>query len=389
MIVLSIIVIIVHLVPANAIVQRYPTVQTFADMKQSLVRSTQNPMQASEEQTQDYGIGCASQSVPMPPTTTNNNVVKKRHVLEHVGDPSLCDNVNNFYCWMVCQPIPEKLTSVSEQEQDLHCMDPSVHHSTKSVDDAINVCRDPITGALGGAMEDSCIGVWVTKQKQNNTNVVLTSKEPSYCYGSTSMLMQGFEWKSDVCLVYLFPQWTISSSNKMILACFATIALGVVLEGILYSRRRAIQSATSKRTKILYSSIFYSMQLTLGYALMLVVMTYSGPLVLSVVIGIVFGHFTIQFLTFNNKAAVSIPEGSTPCCQNDLNTCTNSGCVANTTDKQKDEKTTYGSCQATVEESSVEPNHSDEESPAKYCTDDDDDEEFYKNLPPCCQNKNQ
>lgn len=371
-----------HLVPANAIVQRYPTVQTFAAMKQSLVRSTQNPMQAAE-QSQEYGIGCASQSVTVPATLTTTSTVQKRHTLEHVGDPSTCNNVTNFYCWMVCQPIPDKLSSVPEQEQDLHCMDPSVHHSTQSVEDAINSCRDPITGAIGGAMEDSCMGVWVAT---NNNHANSTSKvERPYCYGATSMLMQGFEWKSNVCLVYLFPQWTISSSNKMLLACFVTIGLGVVLEGILYSRRRAIQSAKSKRTKILFSGFFYSLQLTLGYALMLVVMTYSGPLVLSVVLGIVVGHFTIQFLTFNSKAAVTIPEGSTPCCQNDLNACTHPGCVAN---KNGQEEEPDCSCQVTEEESSVEANHDDEESPSKYCSnDDDDDEEFYKNLPPCCQNK--
>ena len=72
--------IIVHLVPANAIVQRYPTVQTFAEMKQSLVRSTQNPMQAAE-QSQEYGIGCDSQSVAMPATLTTTSTVQKRHTL--------------------------------------------------------------------------------------------------------------------------------------------------------------------------------------------------------------------------------------------------------------------------------------------------------------------
>ena len=105
------------------------------------------------------------------------------------------------------------------------------------------------------------------------------------------------------------------------------VALGVVLEGIQYSQRRVIQLSISKPPKILYSSFFYSLQLTLGYALKLVVMTNSGPLVLSVDIGIVFGHFTIQFLAFNNKAAVSTPKVSSPCCQNDLNACTYAGCV--------------------------------------------------------------
>ena len=93
-------------------------------------------------------------------------------------------------------------------------------------------------------------------------------------------------------------------------------------------------------------------------------MTNSGPLVLSVDIGIVFDHFTIQFLAFNKKSVVSTPKVSTPCCQNNLNPCTYASCVANDT-KQKEE--TDGSCPATKDKFSKEPNDVDKESPPKYC----------------------
>jgi len=290
---------------------------------------------------------------------------------------------------MICQPIPEQETpshnnnnhnQQQQQQQDLHCLDPAIYDQTGSLEDAVNACRDPITGAIGGAMEDSCMGVWVNTQQQQQQD---PTQDLPYCYGATSMLMQGFEWDSKICIVYLFSKFTLTSKQAMIGACFITVALGILLETILYARRRAIQSTTHKLKKIAYSTFYYSLQLTLGYALMLIIMTYHGPLVLSVILGIVSGHFLIQYTTYKTDN-ISIPDGSTPCCQNDLNVCTGSACCSNkmtptntfTKPKQQDSTST-----------SVEANHTDEESPAT-ASDYDSDEEFYKNLPPCCQPQN-
>ena len=124
-------------------------------------------------------------------------------------------------------------------------------------------------------------------------------------------------------------------------------------------RRMVMSSMGASYRRLAASALFYGLQLTIGYFAMLVVMTYSGPLFMCIVFGILGGHvlfnakdavFAVkespskavshhagvhsntccphhpdQQSTGNNSSTASddgdangVPEGSTPCCQHTL-----------------------------------------------------------------------
>jgi hypothetical protein len=184
-----------------------------------------------------------------------------------------------------------------------------------------------------------------------NPDAPLSSGDEPVCYGGTSMYMDGFHWKNTVCVIYLFPRWILSTRGKLAGASVGTIAFGASLEKVIEQRRLVVTSLKPGYRRLGISALFYGLQLTMGYFLMLVVMTYSGPLFMCVVLGLVSGHilFTAKdaFLAQkekkeNNVAATEkvassttdeefaqcccadveddagVPEGSTPCCQNAL-----------------------------------------------------------------------
>ena len=116
------------------------------------------------------------------------------------------------------------------------------------------------------------------------------------------MYMDGFHWIHDTtCVIYLAPEGVLSSRGRFAAAVIGTIVFGALLEFVIYQRRRAMVGASAGYSRLAASAVFYGGQLTLGYLLMLVVMTYSGPLFASVVLGIVLGH-----VLFNARDAILV-----------------------------------------------------------------------------------
>jgi hypothetical protein len=197
-------------------------------------------------------------------------------------------------------------------------MDPAILASTSSLKAAVDACTSE-HGFVGGVHNTNCGNFWhqteehVTSyhskpEESNGGNI-----EEKYCYGATAMYMQGFEWRGITCVVYLFKSWVLSTPGSLVGACFGTIALGIFLEYIIISRRVLVFKNEKPIKEILHSALLYGVQLTLGYFLMLVVMSYSVPLFMSVVIGLVLGH-----VIFNYGKINTVVGGSTPCCQYDL-----------------------------------------------------------------------
>jgi hypothetical protein len=161
-----------------------------------------------------------------------------------------------------------------------------------------------------------------------------------YCYGGTTMYMNGFVWEDANCIIYLFHDWVISSRGLLVLACIGTALLGVFLETLVWIRRKylspkALISSKAKGSlyrKIIPTALGYAIQLLFGYFLMLIVMTYSGPLVISVIVGLVSGHIIFQWhdvravkggtlAIADSTRSLSLSEeddcrGFTPCCDN-------------------------------------------------------------------------
>lgn len=175
-----------------------------------------------------------------------------------------------------------------------------------------------------------------------------------YCQGATDMYMTGFQWPSSggtdfECVMILIEYFTLDSRAKFAAGCFVTVLLGILLEGIVCFRRIANKwLLPQKPVRNVYHSIklhgvsglIYGAQLTVGYLLMLVVMTFSIPLFMCVILGLVLGNITFSVLMSRHAAVrkealehseafvdnpdsssyaqVSVPDGATPCCLNDL-----------------------------------------------------------------------
>merc|ERR1711862_182638 len=153
-----------------------------------------------------------------------------------------------------------------------------------------------------------------------------------YCYGGTSMYMDGFQWRGVYCVIYLFPAWTLNARWKVFLACVGTILSGIFLEGIITARRQILLSKEfrkkSRNMKLYISMSIYGIQVTVGYLVMLIVMTYNIPLFICVILGLMIGHVLFQVIDIMKVSSKILPknkklkaysiiiEGATPCCQN-------------------------------------------------------------------------
>ena len=127
------------------------------------------------------------------------------------------------------------------------------------------------------------------------------------------MYMNGFQWPhsgdvDDQCVILLFESLTLDSKAKYFCGCIATILLGVSLEAIIYVRRKWAKTLPKGPVRNIFYSmktqlshgLLYGMQLTVGYFVMLVVMTYSTPLFVCAVGGIVLGHVIFGVISSRN-----------------------------------------------------------------------------------------
>jgi hypothetical protein len=289
----------VHLVPDHALVATVPHEQTFAEMRQVTLKAFNN------RNDDEIAIGCGNSydSQDRHRRSSDATTTTRRRRLQHVGGPENCNNSTNFFCWMSCLDIPQAQDARGylNEGYSLYCLDPAVLASTGNrVSQATQPCHDVSTGKVGGAMNSNCVGSWqptapgVAAQPVDIAGSTHLEALP-FCFGGTSMYMDGFHWVGSTCVIYLFPNWILSSVVKLVGACLGSLALGVALEYLISQRRRyfcgvATNTSSSRKKRLLISAAFYGMQLIMGYTIMLIIMIYSVPLFLSAVTGLVGGH---------------------------------------------------------------------------------------------------
>jgi hypothetical protein len=179
----------------------------------------------------------------------------------------------------------------------LYCLDPARLSEGSSVEDAAAPCK-------GGFTHNSkCLGSWQeteegapayplpyeVKEKGHNLFSQMPDMGDQYCYGGTSMYMDGFTWQGTTCVIYLFRSWVLTTPGKFALAALGSILFGIALEFVLW-KRRSIYTMAPGPSRLCLSALVYGLQLTMGYFIMLVIMTYSGPLFVSTVGGMMLGH---------------------------------------------------------------------------------------------------
>jgi len=285
-----------HLVPEDSIIQESPR-RTFGDMKENMKVASEKGAMDDETVAIGCGTGPLEEVFFQPAATTST---KRRRRLQHVQDASACNNVTNFFCWTQCLEIPnyEQAESYINEGNSLYCLDPGIlARSGNQVSKAVEPCT-------GKVHNSNCQGIWHKTSPsvpgwpvEYNSTIVVNEQ---YCYGGTSMYMDGFHWIHDTtCVIYLFPSLVLSSRARFIGACFGTIFFGMMVEAIIFRRRKSIVNFEPGMSRLVASAGFYALQLTMGYLVMLVVMTFSIPLFLSCITGLVLGH-----VVFNARDAV-------------------------------------------------------------------------------------
>lgn len=300
-----------HLVPDDAIIQTVPTTKTFQELKQDVVTTSLALTKNREDRRHDDdddtrrrltspSLGCGDvypdprEDDALEEVTTTH---RRRRRLQHVGSPSECNNATNFFCWYQCLDIPDAdhVAGYLNEGYSLYCLDPAVLASSGNrVSQATEPCQRGYVhnGACQGSWQPTAPGVATTVSfDQHQQHDDGTTLELEYCYGGVSMYMDGFHWVHDtLCVIYLFPRWVLDSRTKLAMASVGTLFMGVLLEGVIWQRRKLFKRMKAGTARLGMGSAFYGVQLTLGYFIMLIVMTYSGVLFLCCVAGLVLGN---------------------------------------------------------------------------------------------------
>lgn len=269
----------------------------------------------------------------------NFPISRRRHL--ESKDPSMCNNVTNFFCWMTCMDIPDvdHVEHYVDNDYSLYCIDESVLDKSGELSTAHDGCIDVHNPACVGAWEKTIEGVPAANiDISTNTSDV----EYPFCYGGTSMYMEGFQWiQSSTCVILLIPAWVLNTPWKYALAVIGTFFVAIGLEKFIQQRRKVMTLMGSGINRLLVSAIFYGVQLSIGYLLMLIIMIYSGVLFLAVISGLVTGH-----ILFNSKDAIwpifespNLDETSTAfennCDVSNVNNSNNSNGNGNETNKEE------------------------------------------------------
>ncbi|CAF1491856.1 unnamed protein product [Adineta steineri] len=149
---------------------------------------------------------------------------------------------------------------------------------------------------------------------------------------SMCMVMQnGFQVANgkDGCILFLFQGWNVDTHVKYAFMLIGVICMGLLNGALAYVRHCLVNN--SKHTSSLfihqiYLSLLYAIQIILAYWMMLLVMTYETGIFISLICGLVLGHFVFGYIEAKNRSSTNIhPEttnttfqnqfNSTPCCQ--------------------------------------------------------------------------
>jgi len=252
------------------------------------------------------------QTIP-PDATVEKRSGRRR--LQHANSPANCNNLTNFFCWHQCIEIPQsdQAEQLVQGGYSLYCLDPAkLSTSDSSIPDATTPCEN------GYVHNSNCLGSWQetdekvpgyklpyevkevkeegsnSKEKENTrSNIFVPETGGKYCYGGTSMYMEGFTWQGTTCVIYLFQSWVLSTPVKFALAALGSILFGILLEFILW-KRRSVYALSPGLRRLCLSALVYGVQLSMGYFIMLVIMTYSGPLFICTVGGMMLGHVSFN-----------------------------------------------------------------------------------------------
>lgn len=197
---------------------------------------------------------------------------------------------NDLFCWRQCLP--------SDCGHDAVCLDAGTGASVDPADHCT-----------------SCVPYCLPPAPPGQSRSPPPPPRPAqlgFCTGlGTVMHMSGFKIGGDDCVNYLFVSWTLDSEGAFAGAVIGSFALAIATEALTWFRREWLRKHKAlKKQPALYRFLMgfaFMIQVTLGYVLMLIAMTYQAELFIAVIVGLALGH------TLLNVAA-PVSERSDACC---------------------------------------------------------------------------
>eukprot|EP01134_Creolimax_fragrantissima_P004621 CFRG4621T1 len=164
--------------------------------------------------------------------------------------------------------------------------------------------ENPSNGSTNGTDEQS------TETNDTTSAAVYSDK---FCYGTGTVMLNGFSLNMDNCITFLFDGWVLDSPFK-----FAGASVLVFLTGIgvqllnkfrtIVEKGQAIRQVKENRhaalSELALNSSLLLISVTFGYWIMLVTMTFSTYLFVAVVLGLVVGHFLANVLYVHTPSYV-------------------------------------------------------------------------------------
>ncbi|GBG27408.1 High affinity copper uptake protein 1 [Hondaea fermentalgiana] len=195
-----------------------------------------------------------------------------------------CKN-DELYCWMKCMPKP-----TCDTHKQARCV-----HPNGDPWDVTTHCTE---------CKPRCVAEHHNHTVQGN----------DFCNGQgTVMFMErivGWADQDEACVVLLFQVFTLDTRLKFVVGMIAVFAFGIATEFLGLARRNVEKRERSKPFSItgtLLRGCMHFTQLAFAYVAMLFAMTYSLPIMTSIVAGLTTGH-----VLFNMRQPVS--EHIEPCC---------------------------------------------------------------------------
>jgi len=142
-----------------------------------------------------------------------------------------------------------------------------------------------------------------------------SSAAPWCAPGYASSMFMGFGGLTQrgVCTLFLFEGGTLDTPVKFAFAWLGTVMLAVSVDAIAHVRHRRVipALAASPVRRRIVDSMLFAAQITTAYFVMLVVMTYSGPLFAAAVFGLTIGHVVFADKPLHD-ATHCLPPEATP-----------------------------------------------------------------------------
>ena len=133
----------------------------------------------------------------------------------------------------------------------LYCLDPSLlllpsSSSTSSTNHGVTGATTPCRN--GYVHNSNCMGSWqktdvsvpgyplpyetppeLPLPASSSSSSMDMDTNDEYCYGGTSMYMDGFTWRGSVCVIYLFRSWVVTTPVQFVCAALGSILLGIII----------------------------------------------------------------------------------------------------------------------------------------------------------------